>query len=1817
MIQPQPILGIVRNALLILLCFSALTSSAQSESDGAQQTLRKFFNESDFNISGAQIKNASGQNKTASGNVSFFGVQNVGLDFTFNPETKEAVSLQLDFPASSKFNLASIARLSKGNFRRALPNNFAQSPSILIETLAVQFEGGAAKTVELNLLLKEWDFLNFGQFKLNAVKASMALNPSKSKVTGSIKGFVSTKSGQFDIACAIDEKKNIRFEGAVKQSTSVNDMLRTIVGQQVLNEFYGYLPSAMLDGVSFNSASFVAIPNERTITISGASSKGNALLHVKAAGANKQIAMEIQPGKISNLVDTEILNMVDAVNPTIVATNFKKANYKSLLIPKAGEEKIQEGINVISTIDLGPDAYKIFKISQLNFTGSIDKSKRVDLAAKTKIEVPLGSDKILLKEFGFGLSSNPSPELRGAGLIDIKMSPKESLLFGAELNGKPLTMELGGKLGLITDTEDGIWRQPLGIPGIAISDVQGGIKVFPSAPFISELSLKGKVYLGKQFDNLDRCIAGTLDMNVSITNPYESHFVGELRNVNIGSFVTAYTDTKLSGELKKVLGTGIDRLRLEVVPKEQRFLAQGDFDVLGLKSNVSIAMNKGNLAISGAMDPLVIRSGNFEVFSITGVGQPRASFALQLGADPLFILNGKIRALETMEASASIKIDKAGFDLNMSGKIFNGGFSADLKAHGKILQSGTPSIYAELTMKQDIVSKFKTEMTAFIKGQANNSEQDILKARNSINSGSSFLDDVAKGSLTFVNGLQNATATAGVLVVEGLIPDIHSIKLKGSLDKVGVMAKVEVDYSIGKQRMQPFTFEINLKGNVAQELKRMAEALGKQTLKAFEALGEEIIKASGEVVKFFENVGQEVVKVAETTGKTVIHVVGAIDEAWNGKALPRPLNGPALASVKPGVRHYTVQLKRIQMVRADDKAFLGDAAIELYGGIYFRTNGMQASPGTNDIVFSVNRTSAQSWGTNASRNYNVSKHYYATDRSTHGVTIQIALLDSDDGGSVMEDDKFRGSKYINLSGWNWASGASQSFVVDAYESSSHVRISCTITLERKIGVQDFNAKIASRSTAQVKQLINLGGNIKEGCLLAGAIKNKDYNMLRFLLANGAAVCGNDLNMAMSATYYNESIAKALLIRSQPQTSHLTQAIAMNSSSLTALILSKGVQPSNQDLKKVLAKNQANNARLLLVHGAPVLPEDFTTTINQGNVTMAAVLMEAGQTPTMSQLHQCIQKKDKNMLRLFLNKVNPDELAFTTAVAGNDLELLDIVGASGVLIKTGEPAKKAIDLKHMALLNKTFDYGADPSTAMEYAVAKKDITSIRTCLAARGSATYALDYAVGVKDVNFYTELLTQHKANPAHALDQSVLANNTNFAQLAINNGASNVNNHLQEMANKGNEPMVRLLVNNNGNPNLAMMGSISNNKPALTQYLVENGADCVPPEYLLKTVELKSLPLTELLLKNGASPDAGMDKAIALKDYKMIELLLRYGAKPNNYIAAAAVANDLNQVQLYLKYGADANLGIKEAANKGHFEVVQEMLAYGASVGKLIAGPAASGNTKMVRLLLEYGANPSEGIKGAVKNNKTETAKLLLEYGASTEGIMKTAAGFGNKTLVRMLLDRGVDANEGIKVAVTNNHTDVSLLLLEKEPAITGLISIASRNGNLEIVSRLLDLKANPQEGILAAVEHKHQKVAEKLIQSGADVTEHIYLDKAIANLQTSMVVLLADNGCDVQHTNDKQESYLHLTAKIKGQDVLVKALMAYKIDLELKDNLGNTALHKAVKEGKKNLNTVMVLVEGGANINAVNNKGKIIFKEAKGSKIKKYLKEKGASKK
>jgi len=263
--------------------------------------------------------------------------------------------------------------------------------------------------------------------------------------------------------------------------------------------------------------------------------------------------------------------------------------------------------------------------------------------------------------------------------------------------------------------------------------------------------------------------------------------------------------------------------------------------------------------------------------------------------------------------------------------------------------------------------------------------------------------------------------------------------------------------------------------------------------------------------------------------------------------------------------------------------------------------------------------------------------------------------------------------------------------------------------------------------------------------------------------------------------------------------------------------------------------------------------------------------------------------------------------------------------------------------------------------------------------------------------------------------------------------------------------------------------------------------------------------------------------------------------------------------------------------------------------------------NPDMVNL--ECNQSGSRPLHIAVYKNHKEIALLLIEKGAdvNSKDVQGTfplyaAVCMENKEMVSLLIDNGADVN--IEPDGTRRPLD-----------------LAASTGNKEIVTLLIEkgaeINAESQSGSTAltcAISEGHDEIVNLLIEYGADVkTGAPLLIAANPFLNATknpekIVALLIEKGADVNVKNDYGNTPLICAAYAEGDiniqsrgfsSEILKLLLKNGAYVNASDKFGNTVLHKAVLYHNKE--QTILLIDHGANINAVNLEGKTPLDMAK----------------
>lgn len=331
---------------------------------------------------------------------------------------------------------------------------------------------------------------------------------------------------------------------------------------------------------------------------------------------------------------------------------------------------------------------------------------------------------------------------------------------------------------------------------------------------------------------------------------------------------------------------------------------------------------------------------------------------------------------------------------------------------------------------------------------------------------------------------------------------------------------------------------------------------------------------------------------------------------------------------------------------------------------------------------------------------------------------------------------------------------------------------------------------------------------------------------------------------------------------------------------------------------------------------------------------------------------------------------------------------------------------------------------------------------------------------------------------------------------------------------------------------------------------------------------------------KDGSIPS--MDPVIAENKNKFAKILVARGAdvhaKSQSGETPLHLAGSRALVELLLAHGAKI-----EAQNKGggtplygigSKEVAEALIAGGANVNSKNGSgdtplhfAVSTNNLEIAKLLIIHGANVDtpfpEGdtpINRAMSGNKTQLASLLLARGAKLDvnppsqlSELHWAAGEGNRELVTKLLQHGARVNA-------------------KDQAGETPLRFAVRRGHYDIAKELIangaDVNATSSSGYPLTHAIRDRDMLQLLLKSGTNTAVKDRNGTTLLGSLTdskTLTALVLSLGADVDVKNDLGNTALHI-AVAKGQHDVVKILLAYRANPNARNDQGQTPLFDAI---------------------------------------------------
>ncbi|ENH71719.1 Ankyrin-1 [Fusarium oxysporum f. sp. cubense race 1] len=371
---------------------------------------------------------------------------------------------------------------------------------------------------------------------------------------------------------------------------------------------------------------------------------------------------------------------------------------------------------------------------------------------------------------------------------------------------------------------------------------------------------------------------------------------------------------------------------------------------------------------------------------------------------------------------------------------------------------------------------------------------------------------------------------------------------------------------------------------------------------------------------------------------------------------------------------------------------------------------------------------------------------------------------------------------------------------------------------------------------------------------------------------------------------------------------------------------------------------------------------------------------------------------------------------------------------------------------------------------------------------------------------------------------------------------------------------------------------------------LLKLGLEPCPPKgitpsdnsYIYTALTNSHVSCAKLLIDAGASPTAKnaqgytpLHVATRWSSGETVEFLLSCGAsiadkdlQNRTALEIAAIWGDFTTLAIMLSRTEEV-----EPISEGDLDIVKLLIENKATVDKREAPPDEGWSRTPMHVAVDW--------------NRPEIAQYLLEKGADPDArdsdgipVIGAAISGGHSSMVQWLADANVDVN----VTYYNDkltplheacpHPEIVRLLIQHGADINKVnadsrsaLNFSISGNNLATVQILLESKTQPD--LDAATIHRDLRT---ILPIG-------YIE---------VVETMLEAGADVNNVNENGESLLAYAVKHNAPSGMIRKILEYNPDLEMRDKKENTALHCITRS--TSLETVRLVVNAGGRLDVLN---------------------------
>ncbi len=281
----------------------------------------------------------------------------------------------------------------------------------------------------------------------------------------------------------------------------------------------------------------------------------------------------------------------------------------------------------------------------------------------------------------------------------------------------------------------------------------------------------------------------------------------------------------------------------------------------------------------------------------------------------------------------------------------------------------------------------------------------------------------------------------------------------------------------------------------------------------------------------------------------------------------------------------------------------------------------------------------------------------------------------------------------------------------------------------------------------------------------------------------------------------------------------------------------------------------------------------------------------------------------------------------------------------------------------------------------------------------------------------------------------------------------------------------------------------------------------------------------------------------LCIATFCMLCMFSQINAQTKNTLISAVEQNDIKEVKKLLAEGADVNVIDKTSLTPLHHAIHK-------------------GNLKIAEKLIEKGADVNAHTEEsetplymAVLHNDTKMVKYLISKGADVNMSLTSwtplfhASLKGYKKIVKLLLKNGADVNVNYPIWAALSCHDEECSLKDKEDMLKDIIRYG---GDIDKPME----EPNKMTALDQAIMDNKLETAKLLFKLGAKIKKgylsKFYLQVATINNNKEMIELLLDNGVDINIKDNYGNTPLNYATTEEIKELLIQRGAKYGEDLK-----------------------------------------------------------------